>query len=420
MKRIIIAAGILGVLVTGREGTAKTLEEVLKEKGVITEADYAAVTKSKPLDYKVGEGFTFISGDEKFKLSLGSSMQFRYTFLDKDDVNSPQTDQSEFRLKRIKMFMNGYAYSKELTYKLQMNLVEANSGKFLEETWMNYRFMDEAQIRFGQDKVQFARQFILPSTAQQFVDSSIVTDAFKPGYDTGLAINGRLADGVLNYTLGVYGGVGQNTFRTTNDNALSARIVCNPLGDMKNSEGDTDNSQTPLLSIGASYFMDTLTKTTSGAPAVASFETNNLGFGDSSKGWLGKGINTFAGSEKVDINTYGVDAAFKWQGFSAQGEYFMGQADGQTSNKTLRAHGFYAQTGYFIIPEHLEVAARYGYLDPNRDVANDHQIESAGAVSYYFSKHNLKLQADYTNIHKQAAPNKTDDGQFRLQAQIIF
>ena len=45
------------------------------------------------------------------------------------------------------------------------------------------------------------------------------------------------------------------------------------------------------------------------------------------------------------------------------------------------------------------------------------------------NKHNLKIQADYANIHKQKliastnpghTANATDDTQFRLQAQIIF
>lgn len=72
---------------------------------------------------------------------------------------------------------------------------------------------------------------------------------------------------------------------------------------------------------------------------------------------------------------------------------------------------------------------RYSYLDPNRDVANDHWTEGAGAVSWYINKRNLKLQANYTNVHKQnlisstnkgATANATDDQQVRFQAQILF
>ena len=107
-------------------------------------------------------------------------------------------------------------------------------------------------------------------------------------------------------------------------------------------------------------------------------------------------------------------------GIYATAEYLLSQADGDDSDASVRSHGFYVQAGYFIIPSDLEVAARYGYIDPNRDVSNDLRSEVGGAVSYYFHKHNLKLQADVRNLHRQVAAGSTDDMQYRLQAQIIF
>lgn len=154
--------------------------------------------------------------------------------------------------------------------------------------------------------------------------------------------------------------------------------------------------------------------------SATELESNNLNFAGSN-GWLGNGQGKFNATEKIDIDSVGVDAAFKWMGFSAQGEYFIGNANGQDSDKTLRAHGFYTQAGYFVIPKRLEVAARYSYVDPDRDKANNNQVETSGAVSYYFYKHNLKLQTDVTNIHIQHGSNpSTDDMQYRMQAQIIF
>jgi len=240
---------------------------------------------------------------------------------------------------------------------------------------------------------------------------------FKPARDVGLVIHGKVADGLLAYNLGWYGGVGQSKVRSgSNNGALGARVAINPFGEMPYSEGDLDHSQKPLLGMGVGYFMDTLKKT-----GTSSFESNNLSFAGSS-GWLGKGASTFGSSEKVDIDTLGFDLGFKWMGFSAQGEYFWGQATGQNSDAKIRAHGYYAQAGYFVIPKHLELAMRYSYVDPNRDVSNDRQMETQGAISYYFNKHNLKLQGDVSNIHKENGTSKkdTDDVQYRVQAQIIF
>jgi phosphate-selective porin OprO/OprP len=349
----------------------------------------------------------------------GGRLQARYSFFDKDDVNGSAQDVSEWRVRRAKFWLKGHAYTKDLTYKVQVNFVEGGSNKLLEDAALNYKFIKEAQLQVGQEKVPFARQELTSSGAQQFVDRSSATDAFKPGRDIGAMLHGSLFEGILGYNLGWYGGAGQSVLRSSNNNALAARIAVNPLGEMKYSEADLDNSQKPLVSFGANYFGDSLKATRVGT--ATTLETNNLGFAGSN-GWLGKSKNWFTATEKVSINTFGMDAAFKWLGFSAQGEYFIGQADGDITNTILRGQGFYAQMGYFIIPKHLEVATRYSYVDPNRDASNDLNTQVQGAVSYYFNKHNLKLQADVTNIHQQVAQPKqnTDEMQYRLQAQIIF
>jgi phosphate-selective porin OprO/OprP len=440
VKKKFVVAGLLATALVSQGAQAKTLEDVLKEKGVITEEDFKTVTKSRPLDYKLGKGFTFNSPDQKFSLSLGARFQGRYTFTDKDDANGSVQDVSELRVRRMKVFMSGHAFSKDLTYKLQVNFADAATGsngtsKLLEDALMNYKFLNEAQVQVGQDKVPFARQELTSSGAQQFVDRSNATDTFKPARDTGVMFHGKAMDSLLAYNLGWYGGVGQNVLRSNNNNALAARVAVNPFGDMPYSEADLDHSEKPLVSVGANYFMDTLKATRTAAvaddpatvaneskAASTALETNNLSFAGSN-GWLGRSanLNKFTTTEKIDVDALGFDAAFKWMGLSAQGEYFWGQATGQKSDTKVRAHGYYAQAGYFIIPKHLETAFRYSYVDPNRDVVNDLQTELQGAVSYYFSKHNLKLQGDVTSIHKQVSGKPaTDDMQYRLQAQIIF
>ncbi len=417
MKQRIIAAGLLAALAVAGNADAKSLEDILKEKGVITEADYKEVSKSKPLNYKIGSGFTFTSPDEKFQLSLGSRMQFRYTFNDYD----AKGDASTWDAKRIKLFLKGYAYTKDLTYKLEVNMRDAGSSKMLNDAYLNYKFLNEAQLRVGQYKTPFARQELTSDGSLSFVDRSPVVDAFKASYDLGAMAHGKIAGGFAYYNLGVFGGLGQTTPRASNDNMFAARVAVNPLGDVPYDEPDFAISKKPLLSIGANYFRNTLQRTGTTFEGAAS--------NYASKGWLGSGLSyvTNADGQKVDVNSYGVDLAFKWQGLAIQSEYLLGQAENQTTEKLLRAHGFYAQAAYMILPK-LEAAVRYSYYDPNRDVSNNLQTEVIGAVSYYFNKHNLKLTADVGNIHtqgKQTDPvtglkKPTDDMQYRLQAQIIF
>lgn len=405
VKGKIFAAGLLAALAVAGNADAKSLEDILKEKGVITEADYKDVTKTKPIQYKVGSGFTFLSEDEKFSLNIGSRIQARYTFTDYDEKN----DVSEWRVRRAKFWLKGHAYTKDLTYKVQVNFADSGSSKMLEDAFLNYKFLSEAQILVGQDKVPFARQELTSSGSQQFVDRSNATDTFKPGRDIGAMVHGKAAGGILEYAAGWYGGGGQSQTRASNNNAVAVRVAVNPLGEMKYSESDVEFSKKPLVSVGTNWYRNAFVKG----------ETNNTSFYGK---WLNKGAK-FAANEKIEVNTAGADLAFKWMGFSAQGEYFWAQGDGDSvTNNKQRAHGFYAQAGYFIIPKHLEAAVRYSYVDPDRSVTNNIQTETQGAVSYYFNKHNLKLQADVTNIHAQRTlPNApTDDMQFRLQAQMIF
>ena len=405
VKGKIITAGLLAALAVVGNADAKSLEDILKEKGVITEADYKEVSKVKPIKYKLGSGFTFTSEDEKFSLNVGSRIQARYTFTDKDEAN----DVSEWKVRRAKFWLKGHAYSKDLTYKVQVNFVDSGSSKMLEDAFLSYKFIKEAQLLVGQDKVPFARQELTSSGAQQFVDRSNATDTFKPGRDMGAMFHGKAIDGMLEYAAGWYGGGGQSQTRNSNNNAVAVRIAVNPLGEMKYSEADLEYSKKPLVSVGANWYRNAFVKG----------ETNNASFYGK---WLNKGAK-FATNEQIDVNTAGADLAFKWMGFSAQGEYFWAQGDGDSlANTKQRAHGFYAQAGYFIIPKHLEAAVRYSYVDPDRSVTNNIQTETQGAISYYFNNHNLKLQADVTNIHAQRAlpNNSTDDMQYRLQAQIIF
>ena len=423
MKRLLLAVGVLAFLLMGQAGFAKTLEEVLKEKGVITEADLKEVTVAKPVLYQPGKGFTFTSPDARFQLSLGGRGQFQYQYLDKDDVNGPVQEVSLWRIRRFKVYMGGYAFTKDLTYRVQADLAKSGTAQMLDDAWINYRFIEEAQVQVGQFKMPFARGELTSDGALQFVDRANAVDAFKPSYDVGAMVQGRVAGGKLAYNAGLFNGTGQSGTRTTNSGAWAARIVFNPFGEMRYSEADVENTPSPLLSLGANYFANTLKRnanstfldTTTSTPPYAG-----------TAGWLGKdALNTaiFDNTEKVDVGTYGFDAAFKWRGLSVQGEYFVGKAEGKTNGRVAHSRGYYAQAGYFLLPKHLEVAARYSCVDPNRDKSRDLQIEVTGAVSYYFEGHNLKIQGDYTNIHTQlatAGKQPTDDKQMRVQAQVAF
>lgn len=425
-KSLLTAAALLAsVVLAGHGAQAKTLEDILKEKGVITEADYKEVTKSKPIDYKQGKGFTFTSADEKFQLSVGGLMQVRYTFQD-NDVNN---DVSQFNLAKGRLIFSGYAFSKDLTYMLQFGLEQSGNSRMLENAYLKYRFMDEFNVAGGQTKLVFSRQNMSSVGNLEFVAVSPVTAAFSPGYDLGAVVSGKVLGNLINYDLSVSNGAGQTSTRAasgaTNKLAYLAHLQINPLGAFGYAEGDPQFSEKPLFTVGGSYYYNLLNKIV--APPVNAFEATNNGYAGAN-GWLGQNAALFQASEKVGVKSFVVDMAFKWLGAFAQAEYFWGQAAGQVSNIHVNAQGYYVQAGYTVIPRRLELAMRYSYLDPNWNRTNNLQTEVIGAVSYYFNNHNLKLQADVGNIHKSGAVagvlpgerKSTDDMQYRMQATVAF
>jgi phosphate-selective porin OprO/OprP len=404
-KSLVAVVAVLGACFMAVQGVeAKTLEDILKEKGVITEADYKEVTKVKPYDYKLGKGFTFTSPDEKFQLTVGGRMQFRYTFYDYDSA-STKSDYSTWDAKRIRLILQGYAYSKDLTYKLEADFRQLAQGANnstaggLLDAYLNYKFMDEVQLLVGQTKARNTRSYLISDGALMFVDRAPYIGKLSHGYDIGAMLHGKIAKGLVEYSIEGSNGDGQTNAVANNNNMFSTRVVVNPFGTMSNDEPDLAISKKPLLSIGADYLNNTVTNASTAGYA-----------------------KTFppAGTSKNEFNNYGVDAQFKWMGVSLMAEGDFVQYQNNATSITQCAVGYLGQVGYMITPE-LGLAVRYSVYDPDRAKSGDMQTEQIGAVSYYFNKHNLKLQADVGNLHSQhgAAPSQ-DDMQYRVQAQIIF
>jgi hypothetical protein len=170
--------------------------------------------------------------------------------------------------------------------------------------------------------------------------------------------------------------------------------------------------------------MNTVKKTVAGTgvTATTAIDNNNSSFVTDANGWLGTAVKGkyfgTTSAEKIQVDSFEVDMAFKWLGASLQGEYFWAQGKGEISKKKAVAEGAYIQAGYFVIPKKLELAVRYAWLDPNRFVTNDMISEVQGGINYFFSGNNLKIQGDIGNRHNYK--NKTDDLTTRIQAQILF
>jgi hypothetical protein len=345
-----------------------------------------------PFDVSWKDGKTTIKG-KGFSLGLSNRMQVRFTSEDLDaNSATSKPERDSFRLRRMKMKFDGWVYSQDLTYELQINF--ADSANVLEDANVNYDFTKGKKlfmIKAGQYKVPFGRQELTSSGSQQFVDRSAVSNTFARGRDIGVQLWGTPNGGVLDWRVGVFNGGGRTISRNDNDDLqLNARLQWAPFGDPKYSEGDFDSTDKPLFAVAAQYEANEFPIAAAGAvPAHAD-----------------------------DRTIVGGDAVFKFKGFSVFGEFFDREHDRTAGQSDFDDEGYNVQAGYFVIPKKFEVALRFAEFDPNSDRDDDVRSENGVALSWYWNKHSHKLQADYREIEDEARNAK--DKEIRLQYQLIF
>ena len=369
-----------------------------------------------PIEYIPLRGFAFRTPDKLFELAIGFNLQLRFTRFDFDQVPNALEDADEFRVRRFKLYFTGYAFDPRLTYRVQLAFENVNNTRLLlDDAWVNYKFMDEISAQMGESKTPYSRNELYNDGVVQFQERALAVDTFKPGRDTGAGILGSLWKGRLTYMAGVFSGDGQNTLRGTDHVMPMVRLVANPVGPMGTAEADLEGHTSPALSLGVDGFTNTLRKTTD-----ILFESVTPNYA-SPTGWLGRNIGLFTTDEDVFIESASADLQLKWMGLSVQGEYFVGHAEGDTSGVIVRAYGWYAQTGYFVLPHKVDLAVRYSVVDYNRATPRDQNSIVTAAADWYIKGNNVKLQFDYSRTHRQRASGEpANDQLFRFQVQLML
>ena len=342
------------------------------------------------------DGRTTIEGD-KAALIISNRVQVRFTNDQPSDPGDPNSGDSKgsFRIRRAKTKFEGWIYNKSLTYDLQLNWADTTNS--LEDADINYdvtRGLKAFQIKGGQFKVPFRRQELTSSGRQQFVDLTIMSEQYARGRDIGLQLWGQSPGGAIEWRAGIFNGGGRN--KTVNDNdkyQFDTRLTWNIMGDVGYSESDFETTDKPMMAVAVAYEANNSQGATSG--------------------------------DDADRESFDADLVFKYKGLSVFGEYFRRVTMPEVA-VDFDTEAYVAQVGYFVYKRTVELAVRWGYIDPSDQtttsggvpVANDHQIERGFAVNWFMNQHRLKLQADYRQIENEAINLTTDEA--RLQMQFIF
>lgn len=386
--RLSLLAVVVGLLILAPSVQAKTLEELLVEKGVITRADLDSTSTVSPLPKVYWNDGTRIEFPANgFTMQVNTLLKNSYIYTDAPDG---QNDTSSFDVRNARLVLSGNALNQEFYYKLEYDgaLNRVLDGYI---TWMPCPY---AELKLGQFKTAISRQFVNNSFKIMFPDASIASNYFNYGYQKGARLGTKLFDGeiVAGVALSNGNSEGEGPYATAVDakNLLIGDLRWNALGKMNAyEESDPGFTRDPALSFGAAY-------------AYSPQETK---FGET--------------LEKVDVNRVSADANLKYQGLGMNAEYFISNED-PIIDESYTTQGAYAQAGYFVT-DRVELAGRWSMVDcdDGRGLgtcqAVDTYNQATGGINYYFWKYNLRAQAAYDYIRA-----KTTDDDSRNQSRYMF
>lgn len=239
----------------------------------------------------------------------------------------------------------------------------------------------------GQYKVFVSRQENSSSSKLQFTDRSVASNLFELGRQQGASARYTGMDGALFLGAGIWNGESDGEGRnkpgvdTRHTGAVTARYTA--LGKMDAmEEGDINGTEDAALNFGVAY-------------AYGEIEDEGA---------------------KSDKHSLSADATFKYQGFSVHSEFFYRIIDTDGDSEEVEPLAFYVQSGYFIVPQKFEVAARYAFADCDDGAygtglcsGNDKVHQATAGLNYFFWKHSLKAQLNWEWTRGELVDESADD-----------
>ena len=434
-------------------GRADAMRQQIRD--ILGEQEFRESLMPSMLQAGYDNGFFIRSSDDKFEMKINGYIQFRWTHYDTQARNHyllprfERNDRTGFDAQRVRLIMSGHAYTPDLTYHIQLNSDSARTyDTGIHWAFLNYRFCDALQMRAGVFKAASTRSQLTAEWGFNFVDRPMMETVFGNTNSVGVRFWGHLLDKKLTYMIDVLNSLDTAANRTIttdppemdNNPALLFRVVWHALGDDLSEwdyEGDINRNQSPLLDIGFHYAFNEDEGDTN--TTIIPFPRRTARPG-------GFALTTTNG---MQINQFGLDAAFKYQGFSALAEYELRFVDprraGRTpftpwwlltgDDSTTGQHGGVLQLGYFLpIPgmeDQFEAVARVSAISALAE-EQEGAWEYALGLNYYLqgaaAGHKTKLQFDVTRMPEvpttnaySSMANVNDDALvFRAQLQVGF
>ncbi len=190
---------------------------------VLSEQEFRESLMPSTVQAGYDKGFFIKSSDEKFKIKFNALLQFRWTYYNTRSENrylSPGfrvggRDRSGFDWNRARFRISGHAYSKDLTYLLELDMSSAGGlDATLLYGWVNYRVIDEFQIQMGAFRVASTRADFGSTASMVFPEYPMMNSVFGLGTGLGVRFWGKLLQGKGEYYLDIVNAISRPTKQT--------------------------------------------------------------------------------------------------------------------------------------------------------------------------------------------------------------
>lgn len=359
-----------------------------------------------------------VAQDSSFSIKLGARFQGLYAADWTTGDGSTELNGSNFLIRRARLKLDGFAYSPNLRYKLQLgfsnrdisgaNEFSSNSDRILLDAVLKWKFYDNFDLWGGQTKLPGNREELVSSGNLQFVDRSLLNSYYGLGREMGIQLHHNFnigQDFIIRESLSFSQGEGRNvTSGNLGGMHYLGRLEMLPFGEFLSegeySGGDLQKHTVPKLAIGMSYSYN--------HDAVRA-ESNS-----------GDYLFIDDGFYETDISTFFLDAMFKYRGFSFMGEYAHRAADepvvinsdGSKVGMIQEGNGLNLQAGY-LLPRNFELSGRFTTINMKNAVD---ETQFTLGLSKYIVGHKLKVQTDLSYTVFEDLPQ--DDLMYRIQFEI--
>ncbi len=340
-------------------------------------------------------------GGREPTLTIGGLIQAQADFGDRGDSRFTN-DNDRFYLRRARLNATG-KFLEEFDFRLEIDLAGSltnTSGLRAQATdaFITWNRHPEANVRVGQFKSPFGFEQLYGDPKLLTLERSLVNDRLTLGRQIGIQVGGDLLDKRVSYALGAFNGNGTNNNFNDDDRFLVAARGSGVPWRGKLWGGSA------TWTVGANGYRSTDTNVPQGA---------EFGF-DSTPATPDRDA-IFSG----DRRGWGFDSQFSAGRFELWGEYLSTRWE-PTSRRPgaiVESTGGYAQAGYFVVPDRLQVVLKSETFDPRTDHAGDTTTTDTAGVNGYFKGHDLKLMVDYLRVkaNREPAQNKV-----LARLQVIF